>query len=109
MEAQVTKVEEPQKTKVGPELVAYVDDEHKKLTIEVTIPGAARKDIDLKMHGDSFYLSAPARDVEYVAAYSFCCPVKPDKAQASYDNGILTIEAPFKDPMEDSIKIPVKA
>lgn len=100
---------ESQRTKVGPEICAHVDDGHEKLTIEVTVPGASRKDIDLKMHGDSFYLSAPARDVEYVAAYSFCCPVKPDKAQATYDNGILTIEVPFKDPQEDAIKIPVKA
>ncbi len=100
---------ESQRTKVGPDLVAYTDEPHTKLTIEVTIPGAAKKDIDLKMHGDSFYLLAPAKDIEYVAAYSFCCPVKPEKAQAAYDNGILTIEVPFKDEMEDTIKIPVKA
>jgi HSP20 family molecular chaperone IbpA len=36
-------------------------------------------------------------------------PVKPDKAQAVYENGMLRIEVPFKDPMEDAVKVPVTA
>jgi len=67
----------------------------------------AQKDIDLKIHKDSFYLSVPKGDVSYVAAYAFCCPVNPEKAQATYDNGLLTIT--FKDAMDDAVKIPIKA
>ncbi len=95
--------------RISPDILTYVDEEHTKLTLELVIPGVAQKDIDLKMHDDSFYLSAPTSDVSYVAAYSFCCPVNPGKAQATYNNGLLTIEVPFKDPMDDAIKIPIKA
>jgi HSP20 family molecular chaperone IbpA len=35
--------------------------------------------------------------------------VKPDKAEAIYENGLLRIEVPFKDPMEDAVKVSVKA
>jgi HSP20 family protein len=35
-------------------------------------------------------------------------PVKPDKAEATYDHGLLRIEVPFKDPMEDAVKIAIK-
>jgi HSP20 family molecular chaperone IbpA len=35
--------------------------------------------------------------------------VKPDKAEAIYENGLLRIEVPFKDPMEDAVKVAVKA
>jgi HSP20 family molecular chaperone IbpA len=35
--------------------------------------------------------------------------VKPDKAEANYENGLLRIEVPFKDPMEDAVKVTVKA
>ena len=98
-----------QRIKVRPDLCAYADAGHTKLTIEVTIPGVAQQDIDLKMHEDSFYLSAPFRDTEYVAGYSFFWPVSPAKAEASYSNGLLTIEVPFKDPMEDFIKVAVKS
>jgi HSP20 family protein len=34
---------------------------------------------------------------------------KPDKAEATYENGLLRIEVPFKDPMEGAVKIAVKA
>ena len=34
--------------------------------------------------------------------------MKPDKAEAIYENGLLRIEVPFKDPMEDAVKVAVK-
>jgi HSP20 family molecular chaperone IbpA len=34
--------------------------------------------------------------------------VKPEKAEAIYENGLLRIEVPFKDPMEDAIKVAIK-
>jgi HSP20 family protein len=50
----------------------------------------------------------PSRDIEYVSALALPWPVKPDKAEAIYENGLLRIEVPFKDPMEDAIKIAIK-
>jgi HSP20 family molecular chaperone IbpA len=35
--------------------------------------------------------------------------VKPDKAEAIYEHGLLRIEVPFKDPMEDAKKVAIKA
>ena len=35
--------------------------------------------------------------------------MKPDKAEATCENGLLRIEAPFKDPMEDAVKVAIKA
>jgi HSP20 family protein len=34
--------------------------------------------------------------------------VKPDKAEATYEHGLLRVEVPFKDPMEDSTKVAIK-
>jgi HSP20 family molecular chaperone IbpA len=34
--------------------------------------------------------------------------VKPDKAEATYELGLLRIEMPFKDPMEDAVKVVIK-
>lgn len=59
------------------------------------------------MHEDSLALSAPREDIEYVTTLSFCCPVNPDKAKARYDNGLLRIEVPFKDVMENAVTVPV--
>ena len=95
--------------RVAPHTVAYADEENHKLVVEFAIPGAPTDTIDVKLLPDSVHLTAPARDVEYVSALALARPVKPDKAEAIYENGLLRIEVPFKDPMEDAVKVAVKA
>ena len=77
--------------------------------MEFALPGAPTDTIDVKILADSVHLTAPARDVEYVSALALAWPVKPDKAKATYEHGLLRIEVPFKDPMEDAVKVAIKA
>jgi HSP20 family molecular chaperone IbpA len=93
--------------RVAPNTVAYGDSD--KLVVEFAIPGAPTETIDVKILEDSIHLTAPARDIEYVSALALGWPVKPDKAEATYEHGLLRIEVPFKDPMEGAVKIAVKA
>ena len=94
--------------KLAPETVAYADGKTHKLVVEFAIPGVPMDFIDVKILGDSIHLTAPARDVEYVSALALAWPVKPEKAEAIYEHGLLRIEVPFKDPMEDAVKVAVK-
>ena len=95
--------------KVAPNTVAYTDGENNKLVVEFAIPGAPTDTIDVKILVDSIHLTAPARDIEYVSALALGWPVKPGKAEATYEHGLLRIEVPFKDPMEDAVKVAIKA
>ena len=95
--------------KVAPNTVAYADEDNRKLVVEFAIPGAPTDSIDVKLLQDSVHLTAPARDIEYVSALALGWPVKPDKAEATYEHGLLRIEVPFKDPMEDAVKVAVRA
>jgi HSP20 family protein len=94
--------------RVAPSTVAYADEENDKLVVEFALPGAPTDTIDVKILEDSVHLTAPARDVEYVSALALAWPVKPDKAKAIYEHGLLRIEVPFKDPMEDAVKVAIK-
>jgi HSP20 family molecular chaperone IbpA len=94
--------------RVAPSTVAYADEEKHKLVVEFAIPGAPTDTVDLKILPDSVHLTAPARDIEYVSALALAWPVKPDKAKATYEHGLLRIEVPFKDPMEDAVKVAIK-
>jgi len=94
--------------KVAPDTVVYADRENRKLILEFALPGAPTDTIDVKILKDSVHLTAPARDIEYVAALALGWPVKPDKAEATYEHGLLRIEVPFKDPMEDAVKVAIK-
>ena len=95
--------------RVAPNTVAYADEENLTLVVEFAIPGAPTDTIDLKVLPDSVHLIAPARDIEYVSALALAWPVKPDEAKAIYENGLLRIAVPFKDPMEDAVKVKIKA
>ena len=99
---------ELERMKVAPVTVAYVDGEQRKLIVEFAIPGAPTETIDVKVLKDSVHLLAPSRDIEYVSALALGWPVKPEKAEATYEHGLLRIEVPFKDPMEDAVKVAVK-
>ena len=95
--------------KVAPNTVAYADAENHKLVVEFAIPGAPTDTIDVKILEDSIHLIAPAKNIEYVSALALGWPVKPAKAEATYEHGLLRIEVPFKDPMEDAVKVAIKA
>ena len=95
--------------KVAPDTVVYADGENHKLVVEFAIPGAPTDTIDVKILEDSVHLTAPARDIEYVSALALGLPVKPDKAEATYENGLLRLQVPFKDPMEDAVTVIIKA
>ena len=95
--------------KVAPVTVAYADSDNRKLVVEFAIPGAPAETVDVRLLKDSVHLTAPARDIEYVSALALGWQVKPDKAAATYEHGLLRIEVPFKDPMEDAVKVAIKA
>ncbi|MFH1008439.1 MAG: Hsp20/alpha crystallin family protein [Candidatus Latescibacterota bacterium] len=95
--------------KLAPNTVVHADEEKNMLVVEFAIPGAPTDTIDLKILPDSVHLTAPARDIVYVSSLALAWPVKPDKTEANYMDGLLRIEVPFKDPMEDAIKVAIKA
>jgi len=62
--------------KVAPNMVAYTDAENHQLVVEFAIPGAPTETVDVKILEDCIRLTAPARDIEYVAAIALGWPIK---------------------------------
>lgn len=96
------------KFRVAPDVCSYLSEDNDRLNIEVNMPGVEKENIRLRMVDDSFSLTAPGKDVEYVTASAFCCPVKAGEAQASYADGCLKISIPFKDPFENAVNVAIQ-
>ena len=92
----------------APDVCMYPDDKHESYHIEIQLPGVEKEKIRLKMHEDSFFISGEAEDTIYVGSYAVCCPIDPAKAKATYKNGLLKVDVPFKEPEFKSIQIKVE-
>ncbi len=60
------KIDTIEKTRVSLNVCSYTDDDRKNLFIEIEITGVKKEDINLKIHEDSFYLTAPGEDITFV-------------------------------------------
>jgi HSP20 family protein len=93
--------------RLAADVCSYVSEDGSKLNMEILLPGVKKEDIKLRLLDDTYTLSAPRNDIEYVATGGFCCPIKPTAANATYDNGLLKIEVPFKDVMESAVNVTI--
>ena len=94
--------------KIAPDVCSYISEDDKTLNIEVSMPGVKKDNIHLRMVDDSFSLQAAGKEVSYVTASAFCCPVKAADAQAAYEDGCLKITVPFKDPFENAVQVDIE-
>ena len=90
---------------VTPTACVYHDRE--KYTIDVELAGVDKKNIDFEMSETSFCLKAPRNDVEYFGCWVLAHDVHPNKAKATFKNGLLTVTAPLAKPLK-GVKVSIE-
>ncbi|MFX1495338.1 MAG: Hsp20/alpha crystallin family protein [Promethearchaeota archaeon] len=107
--SKIKKTEEEPKTRyIIPELCMYDNEESTGYIIEVILPGVEKDTIKLKMNKDNLIVYGEADTLKYGGLFQLCCPVDPDKAKSTYKNGLLKIEVPYLDLLNDTVEIEIK-
>lgn len=84
-----------------------VDHDEEKYHIEIELPGVKKEDIDLEINDASFCIKAPKGDMAYSACYTLAHAIDTGNVKANFDNGLLTILAPFQHSLR-GIKISIE-
>lgn len=95
---------EKARIRISPTACVWHDRE--KYTIEVELAGVEKKNIDFEMSEMSFCFKAPRNDIEYFGCWVLAHAVHPDKAKATFKNGLLTVTAPLARPFK-GVNVPI--
>ncbi len=68
--------------------------------IQIDLPGVKKEEIELLASEQTLCVEGPREDVILFGCFILAHPVNPDKAKASYENGLLSVEIPFKSPVK---------
>ena len=101
------KVEEKEKRLVVPSMTTIHDDTDSGLWISVNLVGAPKETVELEMGEAGLCVKAEAEDFRYEACFMLAHEIKPEKAKAKFDAGLLRIYAPFEETMRGH-KVPVE-
>ena len=86
------------------------DEERNSLEVEVPLPGADRDTIDLQVHHDGFTLRAIRREgegLEYIGAFSLCCPVDREHVSATFEDDLLRVSFPVHGSVDRPRKVEI--
>ena len=103
------KVEEkPEKSVFYPEICSWMNDEGTGYIAEIYLPGVEKDTIKLKLNEENLFVSGETETVRYVGAYGLCCPVDAEKAKSTYKNGLLRVEAPYKEITLETVDVKIE-
>jgi HSP20 family protein len=93
---------------LSPSVCIFSDENRESLNIQIELPGVAKKNINLRLFEDGFYIEAKKEGTQYRGTYALMCPIRPEKAIAEYSNGLLTVNVPYKEPFAEGVKIKIE-
>jgi len=90
---------------IFPDMKRRIDYSQRVVEIEVALPGVQKEQILLKVLPTWFNLIARRGQMQYAANQAFGADVVPEKTNAKYDNGLLTIVAHIRNPLDTATEI----
>lgn len=87
---------------VFPDMHRHFNSKDQTIEFEVSLPGVAKENIKLKALNGWFNLSAARGQLGYAANQNWGNIIIPEKTTAKYENGLLSITAHIRNPLDDA-------
>lgn len=99
------KIEKPV---IPAEMFACLDDKSENYMVEIELPGVKKENIELKMLDDIVQVKAERKNSMYLGIMHFPFRVDPKKAEAKYEEGLLSINVPVQEKRTSATTIRIK-
>ena len=87
---------------VFPDMHRHFNSKDQTIEFEVSLPGVAKENIKLKALNGWFNLSATRGQMDYAANQNWGKDILPEQTTAKYENGLLSITAHIRNPLDDA-------
>jgi HSP20 family molecular chaperone IbpA len=67
------------------------------LSISAALPGVAKENVHLHMTDEEMCIFGEREDLKYDCCYLIPCEIDLEKVDAHFENGLLTVKAPFRE------------
>ncbi len=102
------EINKNEKVTVPARMFVCLDDKAENYLVEIELPGADKKSIELNMYEDLVAVRASRLDVMYVGHRHFPLRVQPKKAEATFTQGLLKVKVPVKEKPSPAVKVEIK-
>lgn len=86
-------------------MFACLDAAGENYLVEIELPGAKKRDIELSVHEDLIHINAEREDLTLHGHLHFPLKVNPREAEATFSSGLLTVTVPLKEKRKPPLKI----
>jgi len=90
-------MEQKEKRVIIPAIDVSHNDDDSGLIVKIDLAGAHKDTLDLEVGKIGFCVKADGEDFRYESCFKLAHEVKPEKAKAKFDSGLLTIQVPFEE------------
>jgi len=92
------------------EMFAWLDEKGENYIVQIELLGVEKKDIDLTMHEDLVSVRADSRpyNATFIGILHFPLKVDPKKAEATFKEGLLSMQVPVKEKRSPPTSIKIK-
>ena len=86
----------------------YINHDHEAYYAQMELPGVKKEDIELEVMENGLCISGKKGEKDIAGCWMLAHPVNVDETSAKYNEGLLDIKMPMKNPLKGGKKVNIE-